>query len=57
MKNLVSTDLMDYPLLRNYKQLGDTEKKFFVDIRTPEEWKKTGVIQGAMLFGLKKLVN
>jgi hypothetical protein len=37
--------------------LGDTEKKFFVDIRTPEEWKKTRVIKGAMLFGLKKLVN
>lgn len=35
---------MDYPLMRNMRELGDTEKKHFLDVRTPEEWEQTGVI-------------
>ena len=46
---------MEYPLCRNWDELGDTESKQFVDVRTPLEWKKTGVPRKALLVDLKNL--
>lgn len=46
---------LSFPILRNFNELGDTERKQFLDVRTPWEWGKTGVMKGAMLVELKKL--
>lgn len=45
----------EYMTLRNWRELGDNEKKQFVDVRTKNEWRKTGVVRGAMLIELDKL--
>jgi hypothetical protein len=46
-----------YPLLRNFKELGDTERKLFVDVRTKEEREETGVVRGAYCLDLDQLVR
>ncbi len=46
---------MEYPLCRNWEELGDTERKQFVDVRTMFEWGKTGVPKKAVLIELKNL--
>jgi rhodanese-related sulfurtransferase len=45
----------EYMVLRSWRELGDNEKKQFVDVRNPKEWRKTGVVRGAMLIELDKL--
>ncbi len=41
---------LEYIVLRNWKELGVSEKKQFLDVRTPSEWSKTGVVKGALLI-------
>lgn len=41
---------LEYPVTRKWNELGDTQKKQFLDVRSPSEWNKTGVVKGAMLI-------